>query len=559
MSSPLIGFLIGILSILEDSAVAYQIQENNVLVLFNADGGPGGAGQQIAEYYQQVRPGVHVVGIYGVNSYFSGDDTQAITAAQYLDPGDGTPGTGGIRRQVLDAIAGISDSIDVIVVTKELPLKIDAGPKPAGSNSYNWRRFSSLESELARIDSIDSVLEMGDQFIITGFPELDDTLGSNPYYGTNGPFIREGSDPVNEDIRLTSRLDGHSVATVKAMIDRAQKAFVVPLPYGPMVVADDDPDGGIDQIDDFPGGPGAGLVNALQLWQTTAEQRIAASLMQPGYQFPEPFVQHNDTDDAIISAPGPVIGYVSHGIHDGAGGLQAGYTAGQLQFQLANGAVFQSHESYNAKSFDSSFSQNQGLVAEWLEMGGTAGLGHVAEPYSGVDNVANEDLLYQMLLPAADASPGDSGLTFVEAAWNATRQLSYVNTVVGDPLMRFQIWLPGDFNLDGSVNLVDWLVIQNHWQQQNVSFVQGDINGDGAVNLLDYLVIQNNWRKQIANGQVVPSGPFEWFPDLDPQTGYPVLVQVAIPEPGSGSISLLAALFTAFWRRPRPQLERPGR
>jgi uncharacterized protein (TIGR03790 family) len=548
ISSPLIGFLVSIASLIDESAFAYQIQPNSVLVLYNADDGPDGPGQQIAEYYQQVRPGVHVVGIHGVNSYFNGDDTQPITAAQYLAPGDGSPGSGGIRRQVLDAIGAISDSIDVIVVTKGLPLRINAGYKPASSDSLNWLRHSSLESELARIDSIDTVLEMGDQFIATGFPQLDTSLASNPYYGTNGPFVRQGSDPLNGDIRLTARLDGQSVETVKAMIDRAQKAFVVPLPYGPMVVADDDPNGVVDQIDDYPAGPGVGLVNALQNWQTTAEQKIAASLGQPGYQFSVPFVQHNNTNVAITTAPANVIGYVSHGVNDGSGGLMAGYTSGQLQFQLANGAVFQSHESYNARSFDASFSQNQGLLAEWFDMGGTAGLGHVAEPYSGVDNVANEDLLYQMLLPSADGAPGDSGLTLVESAWNATRQLSYVNTVVGDPLMRFRIWLPGDFNLDGQVNLLDWAILQNHWQDAGATFAQGDTNGDGVVNLVDFAVVQLNWRKYAGYGQVVPTGPFAWAANYSSAAGSSA-VAGTIPEPSAGSFLVFAVLISGPWFR----------
>ena len=64
-------------------------------------------------------------------------------------------------------------------------------------------------------------------------------------------------------------------------------------------------------------------------------------------------------------------------------------------------------------------------------------------------------MFYQMLLPALGSAslPGETGtLTFVEAAWRATRQLSYMNTVVGDPLMRLQAWLPGDANLDGAVS-----------------------------------------------------------------------------------------------------------
>ena len=132
----------------------------------NADAGADGAGYQIAQHYQQRRPGVHVAGLTGIDAIFSGTDTEFVSATDYLNV---------IRPQVLDAIGQVSDSIDVIVTTKGLPLKIDAGPKPPTSTSYNWRRYSSLESELTRIDAIDTIEEMGDQFIWSGFPGVDPT------------------------------------------------------------------------------------------------------------------------------------------------------------------------------------------------------------------------------------------------------------------------------------------------------------------------------------------------------------------------------------------------
>lgn len=520
-----------------EPAFGSGISANNVLVLYNADDGPSGAGYQIAKYYQQARPGVHLAGLSGINYIFNGNDRSAISSSAYL---------GLIRPQVLGAISGISDSIDVIVTTKGLPLKIDAGPKPSSSTSLNWQRYSSLESELTRIDSINTTAKMGDQFIYSGFPDLDTTLGANPYYNTDGPFVRAGSDPVNGDIRLASRLDGYSVQTVKATIDRAQQAYIVPRPYGPMVVVDDDPTASVDQMTSEGLGPGPGLQSVLDTWQQAAEERLAQSLGQPDYEFPVPFDQFDGTDAAITSAPGKVIGYVSHGVHDGSGGLTSGYIENQFQFQLANGAIFQSHESYNANTFDPSYTQNQGLVAEWLEIGGTAGLGHVKEPYNGADNVANEDLLYQMMLPAADAAPGDSGLTFIEAAWNATRQLSYVNTVVGDPLMRYRMWLPGDANLDGKVNLDDLALLQVGWLKSG-SLAQGDFNGDGFVNLDDFAVLQVNWLRQLGPDSAANQG--------GGGSGYPVLAN-PIPEPSAAILGLVGAFLLAagFWRRSsRPQ------
>ncbi len=496
----LAGMLVGSASALEPS---------NVVVLYNADDGPGSAGYEIAQHYAEKRPGVHLVGLTGINAIYSGSDTSSLSAANYLNV---------IRPQVLSAIGNIDDSIDVIVTTKGLPLKIDAGASPPpGTTSYNWRRYSSLESELARIDSIDSRFEMGDQFIMTGFPQWDTTLGSNPYYNTGAPFDR--SDPNNGGIRLTSRLDGYSAQSVMGAIDRAQRAYVVPLPYGPLVVMDDDPAAGEDQMSSAGLGPGPGLTTVLDDWQAVAEQQAAAALGQPDYAFATPFGQYDNSRDAVLTSPSPVIGYVSHGVH--GGGLACDYIEDQLQFELADGAVFLSHESFNAITFNPDYPNCQGLVAQWLEIGGTAGVGHVAEPYNGPDNVTNEDLLYQMLLPPADGAPGTAGLTFVEAAWNATRQLSYVNTVVGDPLMQLRIWTPADSNLDGVVHTGDLATLVGNFNGP-AAWNDGDATGDGFVGSGDLAILLTNFGRSPRAASA--------------------LTAVPVPEPASVALGGLAAL-----------------
>ena len=46
-----------------------------------------------------------------------------------------------MRPQILAGIGSAGGSIDVIVTTKGLRLKIDAGTKTSGSTSPLWRRF----------------------------------------------------------------------------------------------------------------------------------------------------------------------------------------------------------------------------------------------------------------------------------------------------------------------------------------------------------------------------------------------------------------------------------
>ena len=487
--------------------LSLAIGPENVLVLYNADDGNNGVGKQIADHYQFVHPGAHAVGLTGVNDILYGTNNENVSGADYLSA---------LRPQILDAIGSIPDSVDVIVTTKGLPLRINAGPDPGGVTK-KWGQYSSFESELTRIDSIDTINKMGSQFILAGFPQMDTSLPSNPYYNDNVPFVRAGSDPVNGDIRLSSRLDGYSLEAVIQSINRAQNVYVVPT--GHYFVADDDPTAGIDQIvnqSEGPAGdgPGPGLVNWLQ---------------NLGWAFVSDYDQNNATKNlAITTAPGPVIGYVSHGTNDGPGGLEADYVLNQLDFQLARGAVFHTHESFNAQTFNPVNTQEDGLIGDWLQIGGTAGVGHVHEPYNGRDNVANEDLLFQMLLPGVNAQPGDSGLTFVEAAWNATRQLSYVNTVVGDPLMRWRKWIPGDTNLDGMVEFNDFYTMQGNWWQTG-SFADGDFNGDNIINAEDFDILRQNWMASTELATLGTASIHVW-PALEQSSGTPFLAAKLLAE-----------------------------
>ncbi len=168
-----IVLLIAVLSACSAHPVQGAIGASNVLVLYNQASPEGIA---IADYYAQVHPGVQLLGLSNVTT------NEEISASDYLNT---------IRPQILSAL---SPSIDVVVTTKGLPLRIAnaaTGPSsyqdpfnvtrsiPAGS----WKQYSSLESELTRIDTISSVNQMGDNNFTssTGKP-LFPQPSSNPYY-----------------------------------------------------------------------------------------------------------------------------------------------------------------------------------------------------------------------------------------------------------------------------------------------------------------------------------------------------------------------------------------
>ncbi len=54
--------------------------------------------------------------------------------------------------------------------------------------------------------------------------------------------------------------------------------------------------------------------------------------------------------------------------------------------------------------------------------------------------------------------------------------------------------LPGDANLDKTVNLLDLAELGANWHGTNRNWFQGDFNDDGVVNLLDLAMLGENWH-----------------------------------------------------------------
>ena len=131
------------------------IDPTDVLVLYNVNS-PDGI--QIANYYAQVHPGVQLLGLTGVST------AEEIDQNHYLNT---------IRPQVL---AGLTATTQVIVTTKGLPLRINNSTTNPGTypgyrgllvnipiTGDRWNTYSSLESELTRVDLISTQEQMGDQ------------------------------------------------------------------------------------------------------------------------------------------------------------------------------------------------------------------------------------------------------------------------------------------------------------------------------------------------------------------------------------------------------------
>ncbi len=139
-----------------------------------------------------------------------------------------------------------------------------------------------------------------------------------------------------------------------------------------------------------------------------------------------------------------------------------------------------------------------------------------------------------------------AGKSWAEAAWSATRQLSYVNTVIGDPLMTWKQLLAGDANMDGRVDMSDLALIGAHWGNTvspgGAGWYSGDLNGDGIVDVLDLKILGTSW------GQISP------WASTQPATGGPSATPFSLlyddthatPEPSSCVLLALALAIGAL-------------
>lgn len=53
--------------------------------------------------------------------------------------------------------------------------------------------------------------------------------------------------------------------------------------------------------------------------------------------------------------------------------------------------------------------------------------------------------------------------------------------------------LPGDANLDGTVDFSDYLLLNENYGLENATWSDGDFDGDGIVAFSDYLLLTNNF------------------------------------------------------------------
>ncbi len=281
----------------------------------------------------------------------------------------------------------LKDQVLYIVLTKGVPLRI-SGATDA---------YASVESELC--------------LLFTGL--LGDTEQSgwinNPYFNKNQPF---SSLVANAPKYLLCRLDGYETpldtttgvpVDVKGLIDRAQS----PATSGAFL---------LDKDSSKSRGYASGN-NWLDAAATTLGQLGQTVVL--------------DGSTTFVGNQTNLLGYASWGSNDcctaGApyyGEVPAG-SQNVYPGTFVNGALTTDYVSTNGRTFLTSATYGQSLVADLIRLGATGCAGHVFEPY--LNSIVRPQVLFPRFLTGYDA---------IEAFYMGMPFLSWQNTVVVDPLMK---------------------------------------------------------------------------------------------------------------------------
>ena len=273
---------------------------------------------------------------------------------------------------------GLVNAINYIVTTKGVPLKINRGDT-FSTNSPS----ASVESELMCL-----------------LGSYASSIGGNgrtysPYYSKSTHFSH-----AEQGIYLVTRLDAYSTKEVLDLIDRSGPSTQVSA--GAKYVLDQDPewDASAAYLNDY----------------LSSAKTILAAKGKP--------VELNG-DSVYVTSREAVVGYVSWGSNDH---YADEFTTHALPLNSwAPGAIVETYVSTSGRSFDDPPSYGQSLIADLIEEGVSGAKGYVYEPYS--TSMAIASILFDRYT---------SGYNLAESYFMASRYVSWMDVVVGDPKTSIQ-------------------------------------------------------------------------------------------------------------------------
>jgi uncharacterized protein (TIGR03790 family) len=303
----------------------------------------------------------------------------------------------------------LKNSIRYIVLCKGIPLKLWTYEDYETSYSYYYHRNVSLDALVCLL--YQDVISLYNTVVGQSNPyklAADIANYTFDYRFITNHFTNSNGWKLNY---LVTRLDGDSYEDIEGMIDRSVSADVSGLNYW---VLDADVCHNIQVTQ--PVHYGGYMSNALN--------ELKANFFNTN-----PEIYNADCDFIVDNPAGSVIGYTSCGYHSWLGLVcqDPEYNPNYmscLNFNYAPGAIFNTFESYNgAGMYQANREGYFGMVSDFIQAGGTGGLGHTWEPrLSGAALNINLFNLYAM------------GYSFADAAYQSIPWIAWNNVVVGDPL-----------------------------------------------------------------------------------------------------------------------------
>jgi uncharacterized protein (TIGR03790 family) len=327
-----------------------------------------------------------------------------------------------VGGRILDLLVATRNDIWAIVLMRGVPLKI--APDPSDVDSMEFE--PELQTNAAAVDSELALLP------VYGLPRGG--YVPNIFFDDQITGIKQVGPELARNMVLVTRLDGPRASDVRRMIDDSLEAEKNRL-AGLAVI---DSRGLTDVKDGYTSG---------DMWLRSARD----SLVQDGWK-----VDFDDKPDVLpVSDPCNHVAIYLGWYHDGAIGPWV-----TPPNRFVPGAI-----AYHLHSFSAATVRNaeSGWVGPLIAHGADATMGMVYEPYLAL--TPHEDIFTRRLL---------QGDYFAEAAYASERGLSWMLTVVGDPLYR-PFRTPLDVALaqvgDPHTQHDDWLLLQ----QVQREIVSGEI------------------------------------------------------------------------------------
>jgi hypothetical protein len=500
------------------------LREQDVLVVYDSRNPDS---RSVAEYYAgSARVAGGAGGLPGIRPAVNVLDL-ASTGVALAPPGDisyanfvtliRTP----LRTSI--SAAGLNSRLRCLVLCKGLPHRIQDFDAPsagdfvgAGPNDFptqfdqNDANCASVDSELTMLWQDLNANEAG-----LSADSRSDGAVANPFWRSRAPignsttanrfatktFTASGNGPVWQslvsgaarftpgDMLLVCRLDGHTLADVRGMLDRA-RSFQYDTDTALVLL---DESAGDNSINPANNGEFDNINSSMAaLYDSDDYEQVRSQMTITDKRFLPDNILHNNAPNSTgfyigprfnwqaglgIRINGPVVLLASYGSNhqltfpNTVDLVSARMIFGE-SFIYPPGAIFNTIESWNARDLGGLGQldfQQQEQVADFLRGGGTFAIGHVWEPLA--DAIPdNRYLALNFLL---------GNMTWAEAAWSSIPSLSWMHVVLGDPLAR-PSRKSEDINRDGRISIDDLYA----WEQNPT-----DLNRSGAADAADRAVL----------------------------------------------------------------------